>query len=237
MAKYRAEKVVSSLPDPLEPDTVYYVRTGDGFDMYVSDATGSVAHALNLPEESGGGGGDIVLLQTVEITSPVAAVDITGLDLSEFGYVKVEYDLYINSGLDETFNFIVLQSSDDNGVTFATTDYYTDVAYLKNATGYDWSKTNRDTKGAVLGATFGHSASFQLSRGVLVLQPQSNYFLERASQYTLSGIHGYPNSKSWAFEAAGNNPNDSISMTNSAYRILYDAGDLVAGTIKVYGVK
>ncbi|WP_394424747.1 hypothetical protein [Vreelandella stevensii] len=47
MAKFRAEKVVASLPDVLAPDTVYYVRTGEGFDLYVSDATGAAAHPLN----------------------------------------------------------------------------------------------------------------------------------------------------------------------------------------------
>lgn len=40
-------KVVSALPDPLEADAVYAVRTGAGFDLYVSDSTGSVAHKLN----------------------------------------------------------------------------------------------------------------------------------------------------------------------------------------------
>ena len=46
-AKFR--KVVAALPDPLEPDTLYFVRVGTGFDVYVSDATGSIAHTLNLP--------------------------------------------------------------------------------------------------------------------------------------------------------------------------------------------
>ncbi|CAH1044561.1 hypothetical protein [Halomonas sp. TD01] len=47
MAEFRAEKVVSTLPNVLVPDTVYYVRTGEGFDIYVSDATGAVAHKQN----------------------------------------------------------------------------------------------------------------------------------------------------------------------------------------------
>lgn len=50
MAEFRAEKVVSTLPDPLTPDTVYYVRTGEGFDVYVSDTTGATAHSLNVPD-------------------------------------------------------------------------------------------------------------------------------------------------------------------------------------------
>jgi len=47
LAKFRIEKVVSSLPATLVPDTVYAVRVGTGFDLYVSDTTGSTAHKLN----------------------------------------------------------------------------------------------------------------------------------------------------------------------------------------------
>lgn len=53
MAVVRFEKVVSALPETLTPNTLYMVRVGDGFDLYVSDITGAVPHALN----SGGGGG------------------------------------------------------------------------------------------------------------------------------------------------------------------------------------
>jgi hypothetical protein len=47
MAVFRAHKVVAALPGTLTPDTVYAVRTGAGFDLYISDATGSVAHKIN----------------------------------------------------------------------------------------------------------------------------------------------------------------------------------------------
>lgn len=50
MPQFRSEKVVAALPDPLTPDTVYYVRTGEGFDIFVSDITGSTAHQLNTPD-------------------------------------------------------------------------------------------------------------------------------------------------------------------------------------------
>lgn len=49
MATLRFSKVVSSLPGILDPDTLYLVRTGAGFDLYVSDATGSIAYPLNAP--------------------------------------------------------------------------------------------------------------------------------------------------------------------------------------------
>ena len=51
MPLIRFEKLIHSLPsrEELKPNTVYYVRAGAGFDTYVSDATGSIAHKLNLP--------------------------------------------------------------------------------------------------------------------------------------------------------------------------------------------
>lgn len=51
MSIFRAAKVVSALPGSLTPDTFYAVRVGDGFDLYLSDSTGTVAYAQN-----GGGG-------------------------------------------------------------------------------------------------------------------------------------------------------------------------------------
>lgn len=53
MAVFRTEKVISALPLTLVPNTIYFVRVGDGFDLYVSDSTGSVAHKVN--DEIGAG--------------------------------------------------------------------------------------------------------------------------------------------------------------------------------------
>lgn len=57
MSASRAHKLVAALPDPLEPNALYLLRAGAGFDLYASDQTGSVAHKLNADEGSGGTGG------------------------------------------------------------------------------------------------------------------------------------------------------------------------------------
>jgi len=49
MATLRFSKVVAGLPGTLTPDTLYLVRAGAGFDLYVSDATGSIAYPVNAP--------------------------------------------------------------------------------------------------------------------------------------------------------------------------------------------
>lgn len=43
----RIEKVISSLPSTLIANTLYFVRIGTGFDLYLTDSTGSVAHKIN----------------------------------------------------------------------------------------------------------------------------------------------------------------------------------------------
>lgn len=47
MARIKIDKVVSVLPDPLVANTIYAVRVGNGFDLVVTDATGTTAHTLN----------------------------------------------------------------------------------------------------------------------------------------------------------------------------------------------
>lgn len=44
-------KSIVSLPSTLEPNSVYAVRGGEGFDLYVSDLTGSIAYKTNTPKE------------------------------------------------------------------------------------------------------------------------------------------------------------------------------------------
>lgn len=48
MAELKASKVVNSLPDSLEANSIYFVRSGIGFDLYVTNNSGTVvAYSLN----------------------------------------------------------------------------------------------------------------------------------------------------------------------------------------------
>ena len=55
----RFVKVVAALPSPLSANTFYSVRVGEGFDMYLTDTTGSMAFKLNSGNTGSGGGGGI----------------------------------------------------------------------------------------------------------------------------------------------------------------------------------
>lgn len=60
MAALAINKVVSSLPGTLAANTVYYVRVGTGFDMYVTNSTGTiVAYAMNAAGEGTFTGGTL----------------------------------------------------------------------------------------------------------------------------------------------------------------------------------
>ena len=47
MTILKARKEVAALPSLLEANTIYVIRTGMGFDLYITDNTGSIAHKLN----------------------------------------------------------------------------------------------------------------------------------------------------------------------------------------------
>lgn len=50
MAELKTHKYVNTLPTILEADSIYYVRFGNGFDIYITNTTGTiVAHKLNRP--------------------------------------------------------------------------------------------------------------------------------------------------------------------------------------------
>ena len=50
MATLKTHKVVAALPDPLEADSIYFVRVGAGFDLHVTNSAGLVvSYSLNAP--------------------------------------------------------------------------------------------------------------------------------------------------------------------------------------------
>lgn len=52
MSILRLHKVIANLPSTLQPNAIYAVRVGEGFDLYISDATGSIAHKVNAGSPS-----------------------------------------------------------------------------------------------------------------------------------------------------------------------------------------
>lgn len=54
MAQVKFHKFVAALPVTLEADSIYYVRVGAGFDIYVTNSSGTiVAYSLNATAANG----------------------------------------------------------------------------------------------------------------------------------------------------------------------------------------
>lgn len=53
MATFKIIKNISALPNLLESNTLYFIRVGEGFDLYCSDITGSIAHKVNISDTLG----------------------------------------------------------------------------------------------------------------------------------------------------------------------------------------
>lgn len=47
MSDFKIYKEISTVPSSISSDSMYAVRTGPGFDLYLSDTTGSVAYKIN----------------------------------------------------------------------------------------------------------------------------------------------------------------------------------------------
>ncbi|WEW97688.1 hypothetical protein P3T65_26240 [Pseudomonas nitroreducens] len=76
MASVQHHKYVSSLPSTLEANSIYYVRVGTGFDIYVTNSSGEiVAYPLNRPRgvvgaSFDGGGAAIAVGSACEVVLP-----------------------------------------------------------------------------------------------------------------------------------------------------------------------
>lgn len=49
-ADFAIAKPLAALPGTLKANTVYAVRVGTGFDLYITDSTGSIAYKQNAPD-------------------------------------------------------------------------------------------------------------------------------------------------------------------------------------------
>jgi hypothetical protein len=76
MSYLRTEKIVSSLPEVLTADTIYFVRTGVGYLMYVSDTTGTITYEQNVETNAtiiAGLNAASRLIQTQRITAQIVS--------------------------------------------------------------------------------------------------------------------------------------------------------------------
>lgn len=80
MSAIRFSKIVAALPPTLAANTVYLVRVGAGFDLYVTDATGVTAHALNMAAAGSGSATRVVVNVPANVRNEfVATISVAGV--------------------------------------------------------------------------------------------------------------------------------------------------------------
>jgi hypothetical protein len=119
MTTFKARKVLSSLPSTLEADTVYAVRVGAGFDLFITDSTGLIAHQIN---EAG-------VAKTYETVSKNLPASNATLAYTEGVLTSITY----SNGVVKTLSYegdvlatVTLSGSTPGGISLIKTLSYTD---------------------------------------------------------------------------------------------------------------
>lgn len=128
MALLKVYKEISSLPATLQPDAIYLVRVGAGFDMYVTDTTGAIAYASN-----GGSGGGAVS----SVNGQTGAVTLTKSDI---GLGNVDNTSDANKPV-STAQQTALDAKENsaNKATTMTGNTASNVLFLTAKAVYDWA--------------------------------------------------------------------------------------------------
>lgn len=87
MATFLSHKVVSALPGTLAASSIYFVRVGSGFDIYVTNETGTVV-AYPINNAKSGANSDITSIRASQYVDKVlvntAATGTVTLNLSQY---------------------------------------------------------------------------------------------------------------------------------------------------------
>lgn len=110
MAAVLHHKVVSTLPTPLVASSIYYVRVGSGFDVYVTNETGTVV-SYPINNAKAGANSDITSIRASQYVDKVyvnaTATGTVNLDLSSY----TVFDLTLTGNTTLTFsNFPTLSA-------------------------------------------------------------------------------------------------------------------------------
>lgn len=126
-------KTVVNLPPTLEPNTVYAVRVGEGFDFYLSDMTGEIAYKTNAVESDK----TVTLYQDGLLTPTVGSVrwytsqpikiNTITARLSEVSESLITFKVKQTGTIVSTINFVANQSkvTESVDINMINDDYLT----------------------------------------------------------------------------------------------------------------
>lgn len=202
---------------PIDFKTYRRKTTGAGTTDPSADSTNWMSLIVESP---------FVLLSTTTITDPVATVEFTGLSSQYFKYI-IEIDNASLSGIPNSQN-IKIEAYND-GAWITTISYYYSIVDDNNGAAYSNNYIGYITQG--------YNNFF--SGTIEIINPSQSKF----SHLIRSGLQSYLEdsgsilSGSGSFWDRGLLIRTPANSTITGLRILGSAGDLLAGTFKLYGVK
>ena len=117
-------KTVSALPTTLTPNVIYLVRVGQGYDLYVTDTTGSSAYKINVSSSQ--------LTDSIPIANNdtgATTLDNSVLLPRKIGATKKWYQSGLRHGADYPYPYVVSTLNAANG-----TQYFVPFTALEDAT-------------------------------------------------------------------------------------------------------
>jgi hypothetical protein len=131
VSAFLASKVVNALPGVLVASTVYFVRIGAGFDIYVTNESGMV---VAYPLNAGGGGGTLSGTATITLPNGRGVLEWTET-VAAVGIVPANTVVaFFAAGLDDDENNAEMLDPNCNPVAVAGTDEITITGTFREPT-------------------------------------------------------------------------------------------------------
>lgn len=141
MSTLYISKVVSNLPTTLTPNTIYFLRKGNGMEIYCSDSSGNLAHTTNKFYPPSVTGDQSLTLLSADINSEITHYYLQPLsprtiNISESGILEGKSITLVNRGsstlevlIDGITTDIILSSNGVLDLHYANSEWHIMVKY------------------------------------------------------------------------------------------------------------
>lgn len=206
-------------------DSTFESSTGA---LLVLDGTATIAQTDNKDSFGGGAAGALTLLQTVEITTAVANVDLTQFDAALYNSYTVTVDGLLGSVAGQQ---MWARCSSDGGATFDSGNNYNYSGAIWGSSGFSTGYQGEAADHMVIalngqgGAASTYNTAHRLQIGKPNVAQYKAILADGYGQSTDDHSYRYTGGAAW-----------SSTATLNALRFYLQTGNMIAGIFKLYGL-
>lgn len=182
--------------------------------------------ANTLITTGGGSGGDIVLLNTTVVSSPVASVDFTSLITGTYKDYMLTFSNIVPSTSSPALS---IRTSTNNGSTFASSGYTYAQAIWTHATPPVNAAGGSASSAEIRIDTASATSASGISGQMKIYDPLSS-----STKTHMEGTHHSYTTSNYVGVISGSR---DTAEANNSIRLLFNFGNINAGTFKLYGIK